>query len=225
MNNNCPNCSVTIIGKKDYCPLCGGNVNSKQAEELFFPDYESIYEPTKKISTKKILLFLMISIITISIILNIVTYETYPKKWSILVAASLIFAWFSIQNSFLTKAHIGKRIFYSYLSISLFTFVIDFFTGFSRWSINYVIPLAGVASTFFLTVSAIIRRSLWRDDAGYLLVMLLLNILPIIGLLFNITNVVWTSVLSILYATISLIGMFIFADKKFIEELKKRFHL
>ncbi len=70
----CPKCSVDVY--QEYCPLCGRSLGEPVSPEVNYPRY--ILRPNRKSDfVKKLFLFLTISIVLITMYVNIFTYSLY----------------------------------------------------------------------------------------------------------------------------------------------------
>ncbi|CAH1059717.1 DUF6320 domain-containing protein [Paenibacillus pseudetheri] len=220
----CIRCNVTVDNQHNRCPLCSKPLKIRGESTTEYPSYKEVYQETKSFTVAKLFLFLAISAIVLSITINALTYHINPRIWSIIVSTGLIYAWIVVKDTILSNKHIGRKILYHYVMLSIFLLVIDIFVGFRGWSTNYAIPLFGVAATFIMTMLAIVQKSLWRHDIGYILAMFFINLCPMLLFVFNLSHVIWTSVFSIVYSLLTIIGMIIFSDRKFISEIRRRFH-
>jgi hypothetical protein len=81
-----------------------------------------------------------------------------------------------------------------------------------------------VLSTVLLMVIALTKRLLWSEYLGYLLATFFISLFPLAFYLFGFASLIWTGITAMLTSLLTIIGMFIFADKLFKEEMKKRFH-
>ena len=64
----------------------------------------------------------------------------------------------------------------------------------------------------------------WREYALYQFITIILGVLPVISVAARLVTTTWPSIVSAFYSGVTLLGMFIFADKKYKNELIKRFH-
>ncbi|MGG1633274.1 DUF6320 domain-containing protein [Paenibacillus sp. FSL K6-3182] len=220
----CNRCNVSVDDQHDYCPLCSRPLGNRGNSASEYPSYAKLHQETAVFTRTKLFLFLTISAIVLSITINLLTLQLNPKLWSAIVTTGLIYAWVIVKDTILSKAHIGKKILFHYAILALFLLVIDIFVGFMKWSTTYAIPLFGMAATFMMTLLAIIKKSLWHNDIGYLLAMFFISLCPAILFIFQLADVIWPSVAAIVYSLLTIIGMIIFSDRQFKEEIKKRFH-
>lgn len=220
----CVRCQLIVDGQHQHCPLCFKPLSNPSHSVTAYPTYEEFYHHPKGFTRFRLLLFLTIIAIVLSITINLLTLDINPHLWSFILTVGLLYAWVSIKDTLLSAAHVGKKILVNYSALSIFLFVIDVFVGFTGWSTNYAIPLFGIAATFLMTAIAIRQKTLWRDDMGYLLAMFFVNLSPMLLFVFKLSTVIWTSIAAIVYSLLTIIGMMIFTQRKFRNELEKRFH-
>ncbi|OBZ13181.1 DUF6320 domain-containing protein [Bacillus sp. FJAT-26390] len=220
----CSRCNVLVDDQHDQCPLCSKPLGYKGSSPTGYPSYEHYYQETKVFTVAKLFLFLTIAAIILAITINLLTLHINPYLWSAIVTTGLLYASVAIKHTIMSKAHIGRKVLFNYTALSFFLLVIDIFADFTKWSTNYAIPLFGMGATLVMTLLAIVQKSLWRDDIGYLLAMFFVSLCPALLFVFQLSNVIWPSVAAIVYSLLTIIGMIIFSDRKFKAEIKKRFH-
>lgn len=175
-------------------------------------------------SVTKIFLFLTVSAIIILLTINLLTIQYFTRLWSLIPIASLLYAWITYKRVVLSKTHLGSKILVQFFSISVLLIVIDGCTGFTKWSTTYIIPFLSIALTLLLSIFAT-RKSRWQEYMGYLLATFFISLSSFILFLLHLSNVIWTSVTAIVYTLLTVIGLIIFSDRKFKDEMKRRFHL
>lgn len=203
-------------------PLCGKPLLAKGNSITAYPIYR--VKAKDNVTGFKLLLFLTFTIIILSVSINILTYNLHPILWSPIIAMGLMYLWVAVKVTFLTRNHIGRKILVHYVALSIFLLVIDQCSGFKGWSTNYVIPLFGIVATFLMTALAIRNQSLWKSDIGYILAMFFINVIPTVLFLFDFSSIIWPSVAAIIFSVITILGMIIFYQRRFKNELQKRFH-
>ncbi|HHY53305.1 MAG TPA: hypothetical protein GX499_08705, partial [Clostridiales bacterium] len=92
------------------------------------------------------------------------------------------------------------------------------------WAYDYVLPFLFVTAILTITVISIVKRVKLREFILYFFLIALLGFVPLLLLAVGLVRVSWPSLVSALYAGLSLVSLFVFADKATKMELKKRFH-
>lgn len=203
------------------CPLCFKPLKNGTESN---PTYEKLHQQPKVLIRFRVLLFLTVIAIVLSVTINLLTLDINPYFWSAIITVGILYSWVTIKDTMLSSAHIGKKILFNYIALSIFLFMIEICVDFTKWSTNYVIPLFGITATLLMTGVAIRKKSLWRDDMGYLLAMFLVNVSPMAFFIFKLSTVIWPSIAAILYSLLTIVSMMIFTQRQFKNELKKRVH-
>jgi hypothetical protein len=218
----CSNCDVFVSSQHKRCPLCSRPVENHGDSLTAYPDYAVLYRRGKGTLAVKIYLFLTISAIVITVCINLFTLPLNPRPWSLLVVSALLYAWLTVRNTILSMMNAGAKILVQLAALSLFLLLIDLLSGFAKWSVNFVIPFLSLSATLLITLSALCKKALWQDYMGYLLAAFLVSLWPIFLLVLRLSSVLWASCVSAIFSLIAIIGLLIFADRRFKDEIKKR---
>lgn len=225
----CDECKVKVHSQHEACPLCHKKLGTPTESITSYPNYKGKTVVERK-TAYNILIFISITAAIITITINMLTFSVSKFVWAPIVCAAIIYLWVLIKDTILAKKHIVNKLLRNYIFLALLLATIDLSISLSvkspynGWSVNYVIPLVGIGVTFIMTILAVIFKSLWQSDIGYILAMFFINLIPSLLVLFNISDVVWPSVAAMVCSVIILIGMYIFYKRQFKREMSKRFH-
>lgn len=137
----CLRCQVNVSPDHLQCPLCHATLNEQTEPTLTkYP----IYPETKnnKKFRVKVWLYITIIIITLSFVINILTWDVKPLTWAPIVSIASFYMWF-VGKDLYQKFNINliaKTLWKNYFFLSLVFVIIDLSTDFGRWSLNYAIP-------------------------------------------------------------------------------------
>ncbi len=232
----CKKCALQVNTKQSHCPLCTADLfdtdevccienesaDSSEGEpedELYPTNYEII----KYDLTFRVFLFLSVLAVGVCVLINILAYD--GMLWSLIVTGGIGFAWAAVGYPIMARKNIGHHIMVDAVSLCLFFIMAQFVTKTTGWSLDYVIPFMFIASTTIISFIIIIKRMKWREYALYQFITIILGLLPVISVIAGLVESIWPSIVSAFYSFITFIGMFIFADKKYKNELIKRFHI
>ncbi len=170
-------------------------------------------------------LFMFISIVvgSTSLLINLMTYA--GNLWSLYVIGSLLYAWIVIGYPLLRKRKTGQIIVVVAIATSIYVFSLELATHTKGWGLTYVLPFIFIGATLAITFIILIKRLKWREYTVYQTIMVILGFLPIIFCATGLVEPMWPSILSAFYSLLTLVGMFVFVDKKYKDELIKRFHI
>lgn len=231
----CKKCRLSVRTCDDFCPLCAtaltGTACGNDPQETERPDncVEIVSNAYPKTAAKRqynfivrLLLFISVVGASLCLLINILAYNGI--LWSFMVIGGIAFFWAALIYPFLVRKNIGHYIAVDAVCACLYFIMAQFVTHTTGWSLDYVIPFLFIAATTFITVVILIKRMSWREYALYQFITIFLGLLPIISAATGLVTIVWPSIASAFYSFIILMGMIIFADKKYKNELIKRFH-
>jgi len=219
----CEKCKLSVNSPVDHCPLCYANLarQSGEPEPLCYPDFSG--EAEKYNILFRILLFLSLTICVVCVTINLITFVNI--WWCLVVVGNVVYMWAAIGTAVRRRSKIGYNILVQVICLALFLVLLDWFSGHKNWSLNYVVPFLFISATLSITVIIIVRRMALHEFLLYFILTAFLGFIPIILLVFRQVTVLWPSLVSALYSALSLVSLFIFADKATKNELKKRFHV
>ena len=145
--------------------------------------------------------------------------------WSLIVIGSILCLWMVILYPCHRRRKVGHIIIIDAISISILLYLIQIATHTKGWGLDFVIPFLLIAATSVITFIIILKKMKWVEYSVYQFIMVILGLLPLIICISGLASTTWPSIVSAFYSILTLTGMFIFADKKYKNELTKRFHL
>lgn len=232
--NYCNKCRVHVNTKKSTCPLCFASlekpnevISAENSNVEYEHDIEK-YPPANDVAAYRynfalrFLLFTSIFIGSTALMVNWLTYN--GRIWSIFVVAFILYLWASIAYPIFSKKSIGHIIVVEVLTTSLVLFLIQIYTNTKGWALDYMTPFLTIGSTLMITFVLLLKRMKWRQYAVYQLTTMLLGFIPLLFCVFGLVQTIWPSIVAAFYSFMTLIGMLVFADKKYENEIKKRLH-
>jgi len=145
--------------------------------------------------------------------------------WSLIVITSILLLWETAGFMILSKKNIGWRLFAQMLATLIVLITVDAVTGWRAWSIGYLAPFVIIASSCAMTIILYIKRTKWREYMLFQFIIAINGFIPVLLYWCGLTDTLWPGAVGALYSLLSLVGMMIFFDKQFKNELKKRFHV
>lgn len=223
--NKCTNCGTFADERAQFCPLCNTQVCETEKSDRAYPDYKETYEVIRTSKLKRVLLFFSIVAACICFFINLLTLQSAPMLWSVIVIAGVLCGWFFLQSFRSQKLILPGKILTCYLAVAILLFVIDFSTGWHMWSTSYLIPFLTIAVVLLTTIFALTHKTdRYKDYMGYILATLFISIIPLVLFLFSQSYVMWTSIAALAYALGTVIGFYIFSPQGVKSEFKRRFH-
>lgn len=222
--SKCNQCGVILEHiNGQQCPLCYETIvdSPLSSKNLWYPSYEvKKTEPSKKLLFH-LSLFLSIAIIGICLFFNLLI--DVENLWFLFVVGPVLYLFLLLNSTILSKKHVANKILLQVIGMSSMLLLIDVLCGFHKWSVNIVIPILVIVSTLLITVIIGIKKMRWYEYVKYITVMFFLGFIPIILYFIGISNSIWASAITALYALLTLTGMFLFSAK-FKNEFVRIFH-
>lgn len=218
----CPQCRVSIENDTESCPLCFSQLVITDSE------FEREYPAVSAISGRRriiLRLILFISVIAAGVSIAVNRLHDFSVFWSLGVVAGLAYAWISLISALKSSKNIGLNLIIQIMALSLLSAAIDYLCGWKGWSVNYVAPFLMTAGTVVITIITIVRPMQLRNYIIYLIDIAVLGLISLILIWTGTATVKWALIACALYSNITLLGMFLFADRRARHEVKKRFHL
>lgn len=224
--NKCWNCGVEFVDPTSVCPLCKCITEQDGEEDLEMkPTYP--FHPDKEI--KKIQLSLniytLLAIIA-EVILIIVDFHVGDRiGWSILTGACMVYAYITLKFSI--QKHIGyqlKILLQTLLGVAVIT-LIDLLTGFSGWSVNYVLPAAFILVDVAIIVLMLVNSRNWQSYIPMQLLLIALCIIPFVLRHFGISSDSIICLIALCVSIFVFIGTIIMGGRRAVDELYRRFHV
>lgn len=219
----CEQCQVYVDNPTEHCPLCFSGL--RQADNHPEPPaYPMVFRQVEQYHLMfRLLLMLSLTVAVVCIIINLMTNR--ETLWSLVVVGNIVYMWVAIGAAVRRWTKVGFNVLVQALSLSGLLLLIDGFTGYHGWALDYVIPFLLMTATLCVTLLSIIRRMDAKKFILYLFLTALTGLIPIVLYALGLVKVMWPSLVCAVYSLLSLIGMFVFADRYTKQELKKRFHL
>lgn len=228
----CRKCALSVNTGYEYCPLCAsqltecqeGEPPEKKVDDAGACDevYPHLVVEVKYNFLLRLLLFISVVGASTCLLINLLTYD--GMLWSLLVAGGIGFFWAALIYPIAVRKNIGHHIAVDAVCACIFFVVAQFVIGTKGWSLDYVVPFLFIAATTIISVVILVRRMSWREYALYQFITIIFGLLPVISVIAHLVSTSWPSIVSAFYSFVTLLGMIIFADKKYKNELIKRFH-
>ncbi|GMO40209.1 MAG: hypothetical protein Ta2B_20060 [Termitinemataceae bacterium] len=220
----CHQCKVNIKGVFTSCPLCAGELSGiADTDDDVFPVISSSIKPHRQYL--KFVCFGAIVAAVVSVAVDMSVSASSKLGWSLFVIAG--FASLAVSFFVANKRwwNIPKIIFLLLLLTSVLEIAWDYWTGFHKWSLDYVIPIMFSASIVALSVYAHIRK---LRPGDYMLILFITNIISVCALfliIFQLVTVVYPALVCFVFSVTSTARVILFDGKLLREELKRRTHV
>mgnify|MGYP004685111323 FL=1 len=216
----CSKCQMKVQNQLNNCPLCGQSLESVEFE--IERDYPEQFAKKRRFSIRKFIIFLAMVIISFSFISGI--FQDFQWNWVLIITASTLYVTISAILGSRVKRNIGPNILTQVIGISALSIIIDYFFGYSGWSLDIIFPLDLMAGTTIITVMILLNPKRFTDLVIYQLMFGLMGIVILAMIYFQVIIFRQIAIIGSYYTIITCVGLFFFADRQMIHELKKKFH-
>ena len=216
----CSKCQMKVQNQLNNCPLCGQSLESVEFE--IERDYPEQFAKKRRFSIRKSIIFLAMMIISFSFISGI--FQDFQWNWVFIITAATLYVTISAILGSRVKRNIGPNILTQVIGISALSIIIDYFLGYSGWSLDIIFPLDLMAGTTIITVMILLNPKRFTDLVIYQLMFGLMGIVILAMIYFQVIIFRQIAIIGSYYTIITCVGLFFFADRQMIHELKKKFH-
>ena len=216
----CSKCQMKVQNQLNNCPLCGQSLESVEFE--IERDYPEQFAKKRRFSIRKFIIFLAMVIISFSFISGI--FQDFQWNWVFIITAATLYVTISAILGSRVKRNIGPNMLTQVIGISALSIIIDYFLGYSGWSLDIIFPLDLMAGTTIITVMILLNPKRFTDLVIYQLMFGLMGIVILAMIYFQVIIFRQIAIIGSYYTIITCVGLFFFADRQMIHELKKKFH-
>lgn len=219
----CNNCRLKIKTNRNICPLCLKELNNNNNDVIIeeYHSYEWFYKMQKKINAQKIVLLSSLAAIIALIIINISTNSKY--NWAVISVISILCSYFTYVCFTADTLYLRQKLLIEFFILMPLVIVIDIFTGFYKWSFNYVIPFLSLGLNIAMFLIAVIDRKYFNEYVSYIMSASFISIIMIILPLFHF--VLWSSLSALGGGIIVILAMLILFRIDFVSSIIKIFHI
>lgn len=217
----CSHCNVKIENDIDKCPLC--DMDTVKTDDDFEVAYPYIKNSITRGAVLKLISFILLAFVVASLLINhLVPTE---NSWAFITVAAIIYAWISVINVLRSATNPASIVLCQLFCGGGLIFLIDFLSGWNRWSVNYVIPFMIIVAALAITLMIVIGSVKFRAYTIYLLAVVASGLFVVILWLCGCSTVEWPSVTSAFMCGLCFITILVFSWRKTKNELEKRFHV
>ena len=197
--------AVGFTERKNEFPGCGGE---------------------KKKSGKRLVQVFTFLCLAAAVICGMIDYLTSGKLgWSWFAAAGCFCAWLVVTVAYYKRRNILKNLMWQLLIITGACVLWDIFTGWHRWSVDFVFPFGTLAVLGSMPVIARVNHLEPEEYLFYLVQACAAGCVPIILIWTGITGIPYPSVLCIGISFLTLAGLLIFQKTKTLREFRKKLRM
>lgn len=218
----CPYCNVTVAGKKQCCPLCGGKLEGTPAPET------EVFPALRRATFSggfvlRVLALIAIAVSAICVLVNMASSTHF--WWSAFVVVGAVCVWLAAAVGVAYRRDIMQNIAWQVFLIPGLSILWDVWTGWRSWSIDFVLPCVCVAALLTMLVLGGALRMPVRAFAGGFIAVCVLGTVPAVLVGMGKVRIVLPSLICAGLSILLLAGLLLFQWPTFKAEFMRRFHL
>ena len=219
---HCDRCQVDLPGTPRRCPLCQGPLSGEpDSSKNVFPPLPAGRDP----ATRRLLswiAFLTVCAATVCVTMNLIL----PSNgwWSLFVLAGLGSLWLNFGFVAKKRRNLPKTILWQVAVVSSIALLWDIFTGFHRWSLDYVLPLLCTGAMVAMSLVARLQHLHIQDYILYLVMDCVLGLAALALILTGAVRVVIPSAICFCAAVVFLAALIFFEGTALRAEISRRLH-
>lgn len=219
----CPLCKVRIAGSKRCCPLCKGKLEGKpEPENEMFPQ---VVAPHRRAQIARRIVTLCVAAVVLCC-LQVESVWHPASKWPYFVIASSLCAWLSILIGISRRRLLLQNLTAQALLFCTLSVLWDIGTGWSAWSVGWVVPILLMGTVGALVLLKLILHVPMVDAVGWIVVLAVLGwLLPLVLVWLDQVPVVLPSMICAIGCFVTLVVLLLFFHRYMREEAARRFHL
>ena len=218
--NKCEKCNVIIRDDSHLCPLCRC-VTSGEGGENTYPDIRLTVRRLKKLS--RIILFCILMVSAIVLSLNLKFYD--GTLWSLIVIGAMAYGYHILRFVVISSYGYRSKVFSLVLYGVLLVVLIDWVTGFHKWSLDYVLPGGLMLVDGIILLMMLINIRSWQSYIPLQILTLVVSLSPFALWAFGLITHPLLSIIALGISFFFFIGTLMIGDRKAVVELKRRFHI
>lgn len=223
----CPHCHIQVGGDTGYCPLCQNRLHGEQGSPWFPPTAPRIHRASL---FYKIVAFVVLTLTVVAGAIDFLLLDTTHLHFSLLILVWGV-AGLSVLRVLLRRRYNGPRLVFNLLLlVSALIVFTDWFTGYTGYSLDFVVPILCSVTLVCNFIFAFLRSRFTANALVYLLMNIGVGLLPYILLFFRIDrgridghSIPWVNCLII--SVVTFLGLVIFKGRDLRSEIAKRLHL
>lgn len=217
----CNQCNVYIRDHSQVCPLCHCVVEADETAQNVYPDIRYYVRRLKRLCNVWLFILLMCS--AVLVYLNFTFYS--GLYWSLIPVGAMCYCYLVLRYIMLSSHGHRSKILVLGLSTVLLVILIDWVTGFHRWSLNYVFPSGLIAVDGIIVLLMLLNKRNWQSYIVLQLGMILINLASLILWRIELITVPLIALIAFAVSVFLFLGTLIIGDRPARVELRRRFHI
>ena len=218
----CKKCGVHITDDTDRCPFCRCVLEDDGIKGVnVYPDVENKVKVWRHI--RRIVLFLSICAMGGMFIALYMGADIF--NWTIVVGLILLYVNVTIYMTITDRIGYMFKTLFLTLAVVFILIGIDYFTGYNRWSYDYILPTALMFLDFSCVLLMLINRRNWQSYISLQLFNIFWSVVLMVMLQLDIIRQPVMVLIPVAASLVIFTGTVIFGGRRATDELKRRFFI
>jgi hypothetical protein len=178
---------------------------------------------------KKIILairiYLVVAIVVECILIHLNVRNFNGMWWCAITGGGFFILWLGLKMIAEKEYRYGIKTFVMVFFCLLYVILIDYITGFSRWSLNIVFPGTILLINGLVVILMIVNYRNWQSYISWQIFMIALSILAVILSALNVITWPYMAEIVLAVSVLFFVGTLIIGGSRATTELKRRFHI
>lgn len=162
----------------------------------------------------------------VALVLGLVNVATYDGLWwSGIAIPGIAYVGLTLRYSILRHANLGKSLLIQTIGMQVLLVMIDRVLGFEGWSVNYGVPGTILFADVAVVLLIVVNRLNWQSYFMYQIAITVFSFIPIILWAAGFVTRPSLAIATVLLTVIILVMTIFLGDRRFKNELIRRFHL
>lgn len=217
----CKTCHIHYDTDLDHCLLCDGELDIQKDDQSVYKFKDITKKPRSNFYYR---LFIFLNVMSILSTLTLDYMSGQDLSWSLIVLVTNIYSiimLLTLGNPTFWVSKFTKTIVFTISMVVLLGLAIRDYT----WAVDIVFPLAVSTTMLILTILIFSNRKKWFDYFASLFIITIIGLVPGLLILLNVLTITWPSLVTFVYAILTLLGMIFLPSTSAREEFKRRFHI
>ena len=218
----CKKCGVRITDDTDRCPFCRCVLEDDGTKgENVYPDVENKVKVWRHI--RRIVLFLSICAMVGMFIALYMGADIF--NWTVVVGLILLYVNLAIYMTITERIGYMFKTLFLTLAVVFILIGIAYFTGYNRWSYDYILPTALMFLDFSCVLLMLINRRNWQSYISLQLFNIFWSVVLMVMLQLDIIRQPVMVLIPVAASLVIFTGTVIFGGRRATDELKRRFFI
>ncbi len=214
-------CNTEILDRTEICPFCRCVLEGEISERNMYPD---VLTHEKKIILA-IRIYLVVAIVVECILIHLNVRNFNGMWWCAITGGGFFILWLGLKMIAEKEYRYGIKTFVMVFFCLLYVILIDYITGFSRWSLNIVFPGTILLINGLVVILMIVNYRNWQSYISWQIFMIALSILAVILSALNVITWPYMAEIVLAVSVLFFVGTLIIGGSRATTELKRRFHI